>query len=172
MFVRVNGLTPTEKGNIAEAKFTAAAVVAGIVVARPLAEGRRYDLIFDIGPDLLRVQCKWGRLVGEVIAVRMSTSRLTPGHGYLRTTYTAAEIDAIAVYCAALDECYYLPIDVVEGKTYLHLRLTAARNNQKIGVTMADDYRLGAVAQLGERLAGSQKVRGSSPLSSTGPKAA
>jgi hypothetical protein len=51
-------------------------------------------------------------------------------------------------------------------------RLAPARNNQKIGVTMADDYRLGAVAQLGERLAGSQKVRGSSPLSSTGPKAA
>jgi hypothetical protein len=53
-----------------------------------------------------------------------------------------------------------------------HLRLAPARNNQQIGVTMADDYRLGAVAQLGERLAGSQKVRGSSPLSSTGPKAA
>jgi hypothetical protein len=31
---------------------------------------------------------------------------------------------------------------------------------------MAGDYPLGAVAQLGERRAGSAKVRGSSPLSS------
>ncbi len=38
---------------------------------------------------------------------------------------------------------------------------------------MASDYELpGAIAQLGERLAGSQKVAGSSPASSTPPKAA
>ena len=128
----MNGLTPTEKGSIAEARITAAAVVQ----------------------------------------VRTSTCRHTPLNGYLRTTYTADEIDAVAVYCADLDECYYLPIAVVADKTNLHLRLSPARNNQKIGVTMADDYRLGAVAQLGERRAGSAKVRGSSPLSSTGPKAA
>ena len=168
----MNGLTTTEKGSIAEAKITAAAVVAGIVVSRPLVEGRRYDLIFDTGPELLRVQCKWGRLADDVIQVRTSTCRHTPLNGYLRTTYTADEIDAVAVYCADLDECYYLPIAVVADKSYLHLRLSPARNNQKIGVTMADDYRLGAVAQLGERRAGSAKVRGSSPLSSTGPKAA
>jgi hypothetical protein len=71
-----------------------------------------------------------------------------------------------------VDECYYLPIDAVAGKSYVYLRLAPARNNQRVGVTMADDHRLGAVAQLGERLAGSQKVRGSSPLSSTPPKAA
>jgi hypothetical protein len=165
-------LTPTEKGSLAEAKITAAAVVAGMVVARPVSEGRRYDLIFDDGRKLARVQCKWGRLSGDVIAVRTSTSRLTPLNGYLRTTYTPDEIDAVAVYCAPVDECYYLPIEMVACKSYLHLRLAAARNNQRVGVTMADDYRLGAVAQLGERLAGSQKVRGSSPLSSTGPKAA
>ena len=170
----MTGLTPSEKGGIAEAKITAAAVVAGIVVARPLVEGRRYDLIFDTGPELLRVQCKWARASrdGQVVAVRTSTSRLTPLRGYVRTTYTADEVDAIAVYCPDVDRCYYLPIEMVAGRGYLHLRLGAARNNQKLGVTMADDHRLGAVAQLGERLAGSQKVRGSSPLSSTGPKAA
>src|SRR6266480_4901865 len=74
----VNGLTPTEKGAIAEAEITAAAAAVGIVVARPLVEGRRYDLIFDTGPDLLRVQCKWGRAANDVIPVRTATSRHTP----------------------------------------------------------------------------------------------
>jgi hypothetical protein len=174
VFAFVNGLTPSQKGAIAEAEIAAAATRAGILILRPDAEGRRYDLVFDTGPQLLRVQCKWARVArdGQVISVRTCTSRLTPLNGYVRTTYSADEIDAVAVYCPDTDECYFLPIELVAGKTYTHLRLATARNNQKIGVTMADDYRLGAVAQLGERLAGSQKVRGSSPLSSTGPKAA
>jgi hypothetical protein len=168
----VNGLTPSQKGAIAEAEIAAAATRAGILILRPDAEGRRYDLVFDTGPELLRVQCKWGSRKSDVIAVRTSTCRHTPLNGYLRTIYSADEIDAFAVYCSDTDACYYLPVDVVGGKSYIHLRLAPARNNQQIGVTMADDYRLGAVAQLGERLAGSQKVRGSSPLSSTGPRAA
>jgi hypothetical protein len=54
-------LTPTQKGNIAEAKLAAAAIEMDIGVSRRLCEGQRYDLIFDLHPHLLRVQCKWGR---------------------------------------------------------------------------------------------------------------
>jgi hypothetical protein len=86
--------------------------------------------------------------------------------------YAPGEIDIFAIYCAETDATYLVPAEIVGLKANIHLRVSAARNNQRLGVTMADDYRLGAVAQLGERLAGSQKVRGSSPLSSTGPKAA
>ena len=96
----------------------------------------------------------------------MATCRHTP-RSYVGTTYGPDEIDGVAVYCGDLKRAYYVPIHVVAGKSYLYLRLRAARNNQRIGVTMAADYEFGAVAQLGERLAGSQKVRGSSPLSST-----
>ena len=48
------------------------------------------------------------------------------------------------------------------------LRLTPPRNAQRACINLADDYEFtGAVAQLGERVAGSHEVRGSSPLSST-----
>jgi hypothetical protein len=167
----VSGLTPTQKGSIAEAKITAAAVVADIVVARPLVEGRRYDLIFDTGPALFRVQCKYANRKGDVIVVYTGTCRLTPG-GYVRTTYTRDEIDFLAVYCPDTDACYVIPVEDVEGRHALHLRLALARNNQRVGVTMAADYVFGAVAQLGERCHGMAEVRGSSPLSSTGPRAA
>jgi hypothetical protein len=163
----------SDKGAIAELELTAAAARLGVVVSRPLLEGRRYDLIFDIDHRLLRVQCKWGAQRGDLIVVRTSTSRHTP-RGYIRTTYSAEEIDAIAIYCHPLNRCFLLPIEELAGQSYLHLRLAPARNNQRALVRMADDYdiakmitRYGAVAQLGERLAGSQKVRGSSPLSST-----
>jgi hypothetical protein len=164
-------LTPTEKGAIAEAKIYAAAVEAGIAVARPLTEGRRYDLIFDLGTKLLRVQCKTAPRQNDVIVLRNITNRCTPS-GYIRTRYAATEVDGIAAYCPELDECFYMPIEDVEGKATVHLRLAPARNGQRAGVTMAARYRLGAVAQLGERSAGSRKVVGSIPISSTPPSGA
>ena len=115
------------------------------------------------------MQCKWGSLQGDVVRARLSTSRLTPG-GYVRTTYSAYEIDAFAVYCHELDRCYWLPIDEFASQTYVCLRLTPARNNQRQLVKWAAQYEFGAIAQLGERLAGSQKVAGSSPASSTPAK--
>jgi PD-(D/E)XK nuclease superfamily protein len=162
----VRELTPTEKGAIAEAKIYAAAVEAGIVVARPFTEGRRYDLIFDVGPKLLRVQCKTSPRQGDVIVLRAVTSQYTPS-GHVRTRYAASEVDGIAAYCPELDACFYVPIEDLEGKAVAHFRLAPARNGQRAGVTMTAQYRLGAVAQLGERSAGSRKVVGSIPISST-----
>ena len=94
------------------------------------------------------------------------TSRLTP-HGYVRTTYQPAEIDGIAAYCHALKRCFWLPIEAVAGKSVVHLRLQPARNGQQAGLTWADDYPLGAIAQLGERRHGMAEAGGSSPPSST-----
>ena len=158
--------TTNQKGAIAEAAFTAAAIRLGYFVLRPTPEGRRYDLVLDTGPELLRVQCKWARRKGEVIVINARTSRFSPTAGYISTRYSASEIDALGVYCPDLDECFLVPIEAFEGHGYLHLRLTPARNNQRVRCRLASDHRLGAVAQLGERSAGSRKVRGSSPLSS------
>ena len=165
-------LKPSDKGAIAETAITAAAVQLGVFVLRPVQEGLRYDLAFEMGDRLLRIQCKWGRLQNDIIVVATRTSRHTP-RGYVFTTYSAQEVDAIAVYCQPLNRCFFLPIDEVAGISYIHLRLMPARNNQRALVRMAEDYdlanmisRLGAVAQLGERLAGSQKATGSSPVGS------
>jgi PD-(D/E)XK endonuclease len=157
----------TIKGAIAEAAIAAAAIELGIFVLRPLVEGRRYDLIFDTGDRLLRVQCKWAAQKGAVIVVHTRTSRLTP-HGYVRSTYSAAEVDAIAVYCQELKRCFLLPIDEVAGRFVVHLRLAPAANNQEVAIKYAADYELpGAIAQLGERRYGIPEVAGSSPASST-----
>jgi hypothetical protein len=75
----------TIKGAIAEAAIASAAIELGIYVLRPLVEGRRYDLLFDTGERLLRVQCKWAPKRGNVIVVNLQTHRCTP-HGYVRST--------------------------------------------------------------------------------------
>jgi hypothetical protein len=159
-------LTSSQKGGVAELKIAAEAADLGIDVYRPMIDGARCDLIFDTGVRLRRVQCKWAARKGEVLVIRLRTSRHTPSRGYVTTTYSAAEIDGIAAYSRELDRCFFLPIAGLVGRSHAYLRLTPARNGQLVGVKMADDYPLGAVAQLGERSAGSRKVRGSSPLSS------
>jgi PD-(D/E)XK endonuclease len=118
------------------------------------------------------VQCKWGRLRDGVITAHVGTCRHTPRNGYVRTTYSADEIDAVAIWCEQLRRAYVPPIVEVAGKSYLHLRLTAAKNNQAKNVKWAAQYELGAIAQLGERRTGSAKVAGSSPASSTPSEAA
>jgi hypothetical protein len=154
------------KGAIAEAAITAAAVELGFFVLRPFPEGRRYDLIIDTGPRLLRVQCKWGRRQGSVIVVVLATCRHTPHDGYVRSKYGPTEIDGVAVYCHELKRCYYLPIEVVAGRSGIHLRLAPAANNQEVAVNWAADYDFGAIAQLGERRRGTPEAGGSSPPSS------
>jgi hypothetical protein len=159
-------LTTNQKGAIAETRITAAAVELGIEVYRPMVEGGRYDLILDTGERLLRTQCKWANREGDVVVVRGRTCRYTP-RGYVWTRYSAAEVDGIAAWCADTAECYFIPIREMDGRTCMYLRLAPTRNNQEGLVHWAAQYRLGAIAQLGERLAGSQKAGGSSPPSST-----
>ena len=144
----------------------AAAVELGMGVWRPVVEGCRYDLILDVGDRLLRTQCKWANREKDVIVIRGRTCRLTP-NGYVRTSYTAAEIDGIAAWCPETEECYFVPIGEIAGRRSMSLRLAPAGNNQELLVHWAADYRLGAIAQLGERLTGSQEAGGSSPPSST-----
>jgi hypothetical protein len=49
----------------------------------------------------------------------------------------------------------------------VQLRLAPARNGQRAALHFAEQYRLGAVAQLAERRRGTAEARGSNPLSST-----
>ena len=158
--------TTDQKGSIAELAIAWEAVQLGIGVYKPLTDGERYDLIFDVGSRLLRVQCKWAAKRGEVVFVQLATSRLTPA-GYRRTTYSADEVDAVAAYCLELRTCYFLPIFLVAGKSGIQLRLSPSLNNQKAGVHSAETYLFGAIAQLGERRHGMAEVVGSSPTSST-----
>jgi hypothetical protein len=164
-------MTPDQKGAISEAVVAAEAIKLGIVVLRPLVP-TRYDFIFDLDPELVRVQCKTAVRRGDVIAVPFRSCRRGP-EGMIRTRYTAEEIDAIAAYCPQVDCCYFLPMNRFDGRTVIQLRLAPTLNNQERRINWAKDYefaatlgRLGAIAQLGERVHGMHEVAGSSPAGS------
>jgi hypothetical protein len=136
-------LSTDHKGAIAELAIAHAAARLGVGVFTPLTSGERYDLIFDLRPRLLRVQCKWARRLGDVVIVRCRSCRRGP-HGLIHRGYTAEEIDAVAGYCAEVERCYLVLLDEFEGKSALQLRLAAARNNQKAGINWAEEFDFGA----------------------------
>jgi hypothetical protein len=166
-------LTTDQKGTIAEIAIAWEATRLGIEVYRPIGEGGRFDMIFLLGNELARVQCKWASRVGDVLLIRCYSCRRAR-EGLRRRRYTAEEIDAVAAYSPDLGRCFYLPIEVVAGRRDLRLRIGPTRNNQRQLVTWAKDYefaatlgRYGAIAQLGERVHGMHEVAGSSPAGST-----
>ena len=165
-------LTSDQKGAVAELAIAARAAELGIGVWAPHTV-ERYDLIFDLRPRLVRVQCKWASRVGEVAIVRCCRHRRNRD-GILRQYYSPDEIDAFAAYCSDVDQCYFLPIDQFARHRSIQLRLGPTRNNQTTGINWAKDYefaarlgRRGAVAQMGERRRGTPKVTGSIPVGST-----
>jgi prevent-host-death family protein len=162
-------LSTNQKGGIAETAITAAAYALDIPVLRPVVEHARYDLAFEIGDRILRVQCKWGGLdaEGAIIKVALQSNYLTPA-GYVRNSYTAEEIDLVAVYCGDLDRCYLLPSSLACGRTSVFLRLTPPKNGQRACINLASEFEFdGAIAQLEERWRGTPEAAGSSPASST-----
>src|SRR5262245_21237701 len=166
-----NMLTSDQKGAAAELAIAAAAADLGIGVWGPYTV-ERYDLILDLRPGLLRVQCKWAARHGDVIAVRCYRNRRNR-NGLLRQFYSPDEIDAYAAYCADLGRCYLLPISEFSDRIAIQLRLEAPKNNQNRRINWARDYEFaarlapeGAVAQLGERQSGRLEATGSSPVGS------
>jgi hypothetical protein len=136
-------LTTDQKGAAAELAIAHVAADLGVGVFKPLTDGERYDLIFDLRPKLVRVQCKWASLVGDVLIVRCRRCRRTRD-GLLHRVYTADEIDAIAAYASDLGRCFFFPFELLEGRTTLQLRLAPSRNNQRLRVNWAEDFELGA----------------------------
>jgi PD-(D/E)XK nuclease superfamily protein len=166
-------LTTNQKGLLAETAIVKECVQLGIGVAKPF-DDERYDLVFDLRSELLRIQCKWAVQHGGVVVVRLYSSRRGPS-GTISRPYSEAEVDGFAAYCHRNDTCYFMPGSFARFRE-IRFRLGPTRNNQSLGIRWAKDYEFaatlrphGAVAQLGERLAGSQKVRGSIPLGSIPP---
>jgi hypothetical protein len=132
-------MTTDQKGAVAEAAIALAAIKLGIDVYRPVAEGGRCDLIFDLGQRLKRVRCKWAPLRGDVLSVPFRSCRRGPD-GFIRRVYTAEEVDAFAAYCEPLDRCFWLPIERFAGSLEIRLRLAPTRNNQRLRINWADDF--------------------------------
>jgi hypothetical protein len=80
-------LTTDQKGAIAEMAIAWEATKLGIEVYRPMAEGGRFDMIFLLGNERARVQCKWASLDGEPLAADTTSGCESGPHGTIRGSF-------------------------------------------------------------------------------------
>ena len=130
------------KGDMAELVVAADLARRDYRVAFPFGEDWDYDLLaYRPGEPLQRIQVKYTKSDGTAITVRCKSQSLTSGRVKSIKRYTAETIDWLAVYDATSDRCYYIPArELGAGRDHMTLRLTPARNNQHVGVRMADGY--------------------------------
>lgn len=129
------------KGDLAELMVAVDLMRRGYKVAIPYGEDCDFDLVLIRGNQLERVQVKHARSDGAVINVRCHSHSLTNGKIRRTKHYTAETIDLLAVYDATSDRCYYVPAkELGTGRSTLCLRLTPARNGQRLGTRPAEDY--------------------------------
>jgi PD-(D/E)XK endonuclease len=112
----------------------------------PFGENTRYDLVIDEGSRLARLQCKSGRLKDG--AVLFKACSIYAHHPNPKVTFRPyhGEIDYFAVYCAATTGVYLVPIEDVPNCYQVSLRVEPTRNNQRLGVRLAERYEIATVA--------------------------
>lgn len=130
------------KGDLAELRVAADLAERGCSLSFPYGEDCDYDLIADMDGVLHRVQVKYTESDGRIVLVRCRSHSLTKGKIRRTKHYTPETVDWIAVYDRTSDRCYYLPSTELgaSGRSEATLRLTPARNGQRLGIREAGAY--------------------------------
>jgi len=110
----------------------------GVGVSKPISP-LPYDLVFEVGKALMRVQCKWAVFRSGTVEVRCRRCRRGP-QGLIHRRYEDGAVDAFAAYCHALSRCFFIPSDVIAGRVAVQLRVARTRNNQLSLINWADDF--------------------------------
>ena len=131
-------LTPKQKGNLTELKCITAFYELGYQCSIPYGENSRYDFIADINGKLIKIQCKTSKETEKGVIEFPCRSSRSNTHRNLRRRYTAEEID---YFCTFWDnKCYLVP--VTECSVNKTLRFVAPKNNQKAGISYAENYEI------------------------------
>ncbi|MBA7509512.1 hypothetical protein ES705_01463 [subsurface metagenome] len=123
----------------AEFEVAAKFVELGYVVLFPSGGNERYDLVIERDNKFLKIQVKCVRIRKGRLSVNLQTFSIRPRGRVVQKSY-GNDIDCIAVNCPDNGEIYFLPPRLFAGKTRIHLRINAPKNNQAVDINWAKDY--------------------------------
>jgi hypothetical protein len=129
-----------QKGDLAELMVAADLCRRGYALFLPFGEDCDYDLVIERHGKLERVQVKHVNSDGCSLRVQCVSHSLTKGRIKATKRYTAETVDWIAVWDARTGTPYYVPSTVFDGYQQLTLRLTPARNNQRLRIRDAREF--------------------------------
>lgn len=125
------------KGNLVELQCIMKFISMGFECSLPYGNQAKYDILVDIGTEILRVQCKKSHWVDDKGSIQFSaTSSTTNTQKTTRHKYTNEQIDYFATCWE--DNVYLIPVD--ECSTSKSLRIVEKTVNTPNNVNMAEDY--------------------------------
>lgn len=114
---------------------------AGERISIPFGDKDRYDLVLDRQGEFKRVQCKTGRLRGDVVRFHVKSVYLN-SIGKPVVTHYKGQVDFFGVYCPELDTAYLVPESEV-GRNICHLRVRKNGNFRNgSGIRWAKDFEI------------------------------
>lgn len=113
---------------------------AQAIVSKPLTNNARYDLIIEYNGKLYRTQVKTTNAIKDgKMEFATKTTNYTKGN-WKSVAYTHNEIDLFFLYCAENNWFgLYIPNEETIPQS-LSIRLEPPKNNQKVGIRLAEDY--------------------------------
>lgn len=132
-----------QKGETALLKIALRATEKGIIVSRPIVEGTRYDLIFDINKTLQKVQIKWCDTKAGNGAVGINLFKSDRRSSQRRKIeYTEDDFDLLLVYLPKTDKIYAFSstFALKEHKGRFNLRYLPSKNSQIKKCINASEY--------------------------------
>lgn len=127
-----------EKGDIGLLKAQADLADQGFKILHPLSEHMPFDLVAYKDGVFIRVQVKYRSAGNGIISVDMR-SVWADKKGNHRKPMDKDQVDVVCVYCPNTGACYY--INPKNHGGCAKLRISPAKNNQKTGILLADEFR-------------------------------
>ena len=125
------------KGNLVELQCIMKFMSMGFECSTPYGNQAKYDILVDVGDEILRIQCKKSHWVDGKNSIMFHTiSQTTNTQRTIRRRYTKNEIDYFATCWE--DKVYLVPVD--ECSNSKSLRITPKTKNTPPSVNMAEDY--------------------------------
>lgn len=124
-------------GDLAELKAATYFAQQGYIVSMPYGDNAPYDLIIDKDNVLQKVQVKARTEREGAISVELRSAM----RGYTHH-YTRQDFDILACYNIDTGEMAYLTWDDIQERQVVKLRNKPAKNGQKKGVMLMEDYKI------------------------------
>lgn len=138
---------PKDKGDRSTLAIMMALRELGYGMYVPFGENTRIDLVLEDGDDLIRVQCKTGRLRRGAVRFSMCSTYAHHRNPARSQRDYLGEVDAFAVYCPETGGVYLIPIEQIPLRTLGSLRVDPPRNNQRERIRFAADYEIGRITR-------------------------
>lgn len=130
---------PKDVGDLTEVVVKGELARYGIVTIDPDFENLRYDFLIDTGENILKVQCKHGRLKKGSVKAQTSSSYKNTTIRDAKETYED-DVDYFTIYSFDVDKTFLVPIEDIGSQETFSIRVE--ETNQMKNINKEEDYLL------------------------------